>query len=207
MLKNLSLEEFLDQLASRSSTPGGGSAAGVMGAMGAALVAMVCNLTIGKEKYQAVEGEMRELLADAEALRADLTDLVAADVAAFDEVMAAYGLPKASEAEKTARTATIQRALGAASEVPLGCARLCARIIALSRRAAEGGNLNVVSDAGVAVMAAYAGLKSAALNVYINAGAIKDQDYVARTTAEIERLIAAAERDAPAVFALVKAKL
>ena len=207
MLKRLSLEEFLDQLASRASTPGGGSAAGVMGAMAAALVSMVCNLTVGKEQYQAVAGEMRQLLAEAEALRAELTALIAADVTAFDQVMAAYALPKTDEAEKTARAAAIQRALRAASEVPLECARLCGRLIGLCGRAAEAGNRNVISDAGVAVMAAYAGLKSAALNVYINTGVLKDGEFVAHATAELARLVSDAERDAPAVFERVRSRL
>lgn len=207
MLKNLSLEDFLDRLASNASTPGGGSAAGLMGAMGAALVSMVCNFTVGREKYQAVDAEMRALLAEAERARGELTELIAADVAAFDEVMAAYRLPKDTESEKVARTAAIQRALRAASDVPLECARQCARVIAQSRRAAEAGNANVISDAGVAVMAAYAGLRSAALNVYINAGAITDRAFVADATAEIERLMAEADRDTSTIFDQVRTRL
>ena len=133
MMTDESLQTFLDQLASRASTPGGGSAAGLMGAMGAALVSMVCNLTLGKEKHADVAPEMAEVLATAERLRAGLTDAIAADIAAFDAVMAAYGLAKATEDEKSRRTAAIQVALKQATEAPLDCARLAAEVISLSR--------------------------------------------------------------------------
>jgi formiminotetrahydrofolate cyclodeaminase len=207
MIKDESVAVFLDQLASKASTPGGGSAAAIMGAMGAALVSMVCNLTIGKEKYAAVEGEMKALVAESEKLRAELTAHVNADVQAFDQVMAAYGLPKGDDAEKAARTAAIQTALRTATEVPLACARTCAAAIALSRRAAELGNLNVISDAGVAVMAAYAGLKSAALNVYINVGSLKDEAFATAARNEIEALVTAGEGATPEIYAIVRAKL
>ena len=202
-----SVAQFLDDLASKAPTPGGGSAAAIMGAMGAALVSMVSNLTVGKDKYAAVEPEMRHLLARADALREDLLAAVAADIRVFDEVMAAYALARAPEAVIPARTAAIQTALRAATEVPLACARLCAEVIALSRRAAANGNPNVISDAGVAVMAAYAGLKSAALNVYINIKALKDRDFAAQSRAEIDALCAAAEQASMEIYALVKSKL
>ena len=96
---------FLDQLASGAATPGGGSAAAILGAMGAALVGMICNLTIGKKNYAEVEGEMRAVLADAESLRRRLADMVAEDIAAFDGLMAAYGLPKESDEQKAQRSA------------------------------------------------------------------------------------------------------
>lgn len=207
MITRLSVQDFLDQLAGRAPTPGGGSAAAIMGAMGAGLVSMVCNLTLGKAKYAAVEGDMLNLLEAAERARASLTALIAEDVVVFDQVMAAYGLPKGTDAEQQQRSAAIQSALQAATDVPLACARGCAEVMRLSGRAAEQGNLNVISDAGVAVMAAYAGLQSAALNVYINAGAIQDADFVARSVAEIERLVAEGERAVQSVYALVKSKL
>ncbi len=207
MIKQLSLEEFLAQLASRSSTPGGGSAAALMGAMGAALVAMVCNLTVGKSTDPALEAELAALLGAAQETRAGLTAAIAQDIAAFDAVMAAYGLPKATPAEKTTRTAAIQLALRRATEVPMDCARLAARVIELSGRAATHGNLNVISDAGVAVMAAYASLKSAALNVYINTGVLHDAAFVAASLSELEQLLETAEAAVVAIYAAVRAKL
>lgn len=207
MIKDLPLHSFLAQLASGSSTPGGGSAAGVMGATGAALVGMVCHFTVGREKYAAVEARMQRVLADADAARARLTDAIAADVAVFDEVMGAYGMPKTSDEEKAARSAAIQTALKEATEVPLECARACAEVIRLSAEAAEHGNANVISDAGVAVMAAYAGLKSAALNVYINVGSIKDSAFTAPRLAELEALVAAGEAAVTGIYEAVRARL
>lgn len=207
MIKDMPLQSFLDQLASGSSTPGGGSAAGVMGAMGAALVSMVCHFTVGREKYAAVDAQMRRVLDEAEAARARLTEAIAADVRVFDQVMAAYGLPKASDEEKAARSAAIQLALKDATDVPLACARACADVIRLSADAAAHGNTNVISDAGVAVMAAYAGLKSAALNVYINVGNIKDTEFTSTRVAELEGLLAEAEGAVGQIFGAVRAKL
>ncbi len=207
MMTDESLQTFLDQLASRASTPGGGSAAGLMGAMGAALVSMVCNLTLGKEKYADVAPEMAEVLATAERLRAGLTDAIAADIAAFDAVMAAYGLAKATEDEKSRRTAAIQVALKQATEAPLDCARLAAEVISLSRPVALRGNPNVVSDAGVAVMAGWASLRSAALNVYVNAGAIKDREFAEARLAELAGLLAAAEPAVEEIYAEVRRRL
>ena len=109
---------FLDDLASGSATPGGGSAAAIMGAMGAALVSMMCNLTIGKKNYAEVEGEMQSLLAAAEELRLQLAGMVAEDIGAFDALMAAYAMPKDTDEQKTKRSAAIQEGLKAATVVP-----------------------------------------------------------------------------------------
>jgi methenyltetrahydrofolate cyclohydrolase len=205
--KNETVSSFLDALASQASTPGGGSAAAVMGSMGAALVSMVCNLTIGKPKDAEVEAEMQSLLDQAEALRLSLLNAMADDVRVFDAVMAAYGLPKADDAEKTARSAAIQSALREATDVPLACARLAADVIGLCRATAEKGNVNVVSDAGVAVLAAHAALRSAALNVYINIGGIKDESFAESRRVAIEDLLTKAGSETEAVFELVKSKL
>jgi len=207
MIKDKPIQTFLDELASKSSTPGGGSAAAIMGAMGAALVSMVCNLTIGKQNYLDVEDDMKDVLRRAEELRERLTGMVRADVEVFDQVMAAYGLPKETDLQKTARSEAIQSALRAATEVPLNCARACSEAIALSQRVAEKGNRNVISDAGVAVLAAYAALRSAALNVYINAGAIKDKSFVEERLAELGQITNGADALTERVYALVRNKL
>ena len=207
MIKEKSIQEFLDELAGKASTPGGGSAAAIMGAMSAALLSMVANFTIGKKNYEAVEQEMRSLLAAAEGLRIELTGLIQADVEAFDTVMAAYGMPRETEAEKRARTAAIQAALKVAADVPLKCARLCAEVIRLSPAVAEKGNTNVISDAGVAVLAAEAALRSAALNVYVNINAIKDQEFRDRRRRQLESILEGTERQTEEVFKLVKGRL
>jgi formiminotetrahydrofolate cyclodeaminase len=206
-IKDKSVQVFLDELASKAPTPGGGSAAAVMGAQSAALTSMVCNLTIGKPKYAEVEAEMQALLERSEALREKLIGMIKADVDVFDRLMATYGLPKETEEEKTARSAAIQAVLKEATEVPLACARACAEAIELSRIAADKGNLGVISDAGVAVMAGYGALKSAALNVYINAGSLKDRDFAEAKLAELERIMKGADVAAEEIYQLVKAKL
>lgn len=206
-IKDKSVAHFLDQLASKQATPGGGSAAAVMGAQGAALVSMVCNLTIGKPKYAEVEAEMQALLHQAEQLRATLVGMIKADVDVFDKLMACYGLPKATDEEKAERSRQIQQVLREATDVPLQCAKACAEVIELSLVAAEKGSLAVISDAGVAVMSAYAGLKSAALNVMINAASLKDRDFADAKLAELKRLIDGAEDKASSVYRQVELKL
>ena len=198
---------FLDRLASGAATPGGGSAAAIMGAMGAALVSMMCNLTIGKKNYADVEGEMCAVLDEAETLRRRLADMVAEDIAAFDGLMVAYGLPKDSDEQKAQRSAAIQVGMKSATEAPLACARASADVIALALRAAKVGNTNVISDAGVGALAAQAALRGAALNVYINVPSLKDATYATACRDEIDALLASAVPLAEQTYELVKSKL
>lgn len=207
MIKNKPVQLFLDELAGKASTPGGGSAAAIMAAMGAALVSMVGNFTVGRKNYEDVQEEMQALLDQSEALRQRATEMIEADVEAFDQVMAAYGLPRETDEEKTARSATIQEALKTATDVPLECARLSAEVIALCKPMAEKGNTNVISDAGVAVLAAQAALRSAALNVYINIGSIKDEDFAGDRREQLEALLDGSAAATEEVYALVKSKL
>ena len=206
-IKDKSIQIFLDELASKSATPGGGSVSALLGAQSAALTSMVCNLTIGKPKYAEVETEMQALLQKSEALRAKLTGLIKADVDVFNRLMAAYGLPKETDEEKMARTEAIQTVLKAATEVPLDCARACAEAIELSRCAANKGNLGVISDAGAAVLAGYSGLKSAALNVYINTGSLKDRQFAETKLAELETILKDVDTVVEDVYQSVKTKL
>lgn len=207
MIKDLTIQTFLDELAGKTSTPGGGGAAAVSGAMGAALISMVANFTVGKKGYEDVDDEARAMLDRSETLRAKLTDAIKDDVEVFNRVMGAYAMPKETDAEQAARAVEIQSALKAATEVPLECARLCREVINLGRPVAEKGNNNVISDVGVAVLAGYAGLKSAALNVYINIGAIKDQEFADDRRQKLEQLLDGMEALKDEVYALVKRKL
>jgi formiminotetrahydrofolate cyclodeaminase len=202
-----SVEKFLDDLASGQPTPGGGSAAAIMGAMGAALVSMVCNVTIGKKGYEGVEAEMRAILQESERVRRRLSAMVAEDIAAFDSIMAGYKMPKITDDDKATRGAAIQAGLRRATETPLECARVCAEVIALSRRASEQGYLNVISDGGVGVLAGFTALRSAALNVYINAPALKDRAFADASTAELEKLLADGAAESEAVYQIVRGKL
>src|SRR6202022_139861 len=204
MVTQSSVEKFLDDLASGQPTPGGGSAAAIMGAMGAALISMVCNVTIGKKGYEGGEAEMKAVREESERVRRRLTAMVAEDIAAFDSIMAAYKLPKASEDDKARRAAAIQAGLRRAPEPPPECAGACAEVISLSRRASEHGYLNVISDGGVGVLAGFTGLRSAALNVYINTPGLKDRAFAEHATAELEKLVEFCTAETEAVYKIVR---
>jgi formiminotetrahydrofolate cyclodeaminase len=206
-IKDDSLQIYLDALASQRATPGGGSAAALMGAQAAALTSMVCQLTIGKAKYAEVENDMQSVLQQSESLRMHLLDMIELDINAFNQLMASYALPKNTEDEKAARSLAIQESLKEATLVPLACAKACVETIKLSGIAAEKGSLAVISDAGVAVMSGYAALKSAALNVYINAGSLKDKEFAAQKLTELETLLSGVEDTTQAIYALVKSRL
>lgn len=206
-IKNQPIQTFLDHLASLSATPGGGSAAALMGAQGAALVSMVCNLTIGKPKFAEVEAELKTVLAQAEALRSQLTDLIQSDIDVFNRLMSQYALPKESDEDKAIRSAAIQAVLKEATEIPMQCVHACVEVIRLSKVAAELGNPSAVSDAGAAVMAAYGGLKSSALNVYINLGGLKDKTFAEAKLAELEQSTNNIEKIVDDVYQIVKTRL
>ena len=175
MLIDKKVSNFLDELASNSPTPGGGSVAALAGALGAALITMVGNLTIGKKKYEDVEEDIKKIISSSEKLRYELSQLIEEDVKAFNNFMATYKMPKETEDEKKIRTEKIQESLIEAAKVPLKVAYKCLEVLSLSREVAEKGNINVISDAGVAVLLAEAALESAILNVKINLGMIKDE--------------------------------
>jgi formiminotetrahydrofolate cyclodeaminase len=184
-----SLNSFLEELASSSPAPGGGSVAALAGALGAALTSMVCQLTIGKKKYGEVEAEMKGILAQAEALRTRFTSLVDEDTAAFNKVMEAYGLPKDSEAQKALRTAAIREATKEATQVPLEVMKHCIDGLALAGNVAAKGNVNSVSDAGVGALMLHAACESAALNVRINLKGLTDNEFVGWKADELDSLL------------------
>jgi glutamate formiminotransferase/formiminotetrahydrofolate cyclodeaminase len=161
--------DFIDALADGSPTPGGGSAAAYSGAMGAALVAMVARLTLGKKKYAEISEQMLAILDEAEYLKKKLTVAVQEDSAAFDKVMSAFRLPKDSEEEQAARASAIEKATIHAAEVPLETARLSVRVMELALQAAQIGNPNAITDAGTGAALAQAALTGASYNIRINA--------------------------------------
>jgi methenyltetrahydrofolate cyclohydrolase len=207
MILDQSVHRFLDELASSAPTPGGGSAAAVMGAMGAALLSMVCRLTVGKKDYESVEASMREALARSESLREQLTAMVAADVQVFEALMAAYKLPRSTDQEKRARGQAIQEALKQATDVPLECAAACAEVLDLSRQVALQGHRSVISDAGVAALVAHAALRSAALNVFINVPSIQDAEFVRSRSARLDALLAQCSEASEQVYQTVLKRL
>ena len=180
MLVKMTVDDFIDQLASAAPTPGGGSASALAGAMAAAMVEMVCNLTVGREKFRDVEGEMRTVLARARELREQMLAAVDEDTRSYNAVSEAYKLPRETGAQKAERTAAIQSALKRASEVPLTVARAAYETSQLAQIAIEKSNPNVASDARVARLLADAAMEGAAANVEINLGSIKDPAFVER---------------------------
>lgn len=206
-LTEKTLVDFLDALASSAPAPGGGSVAALSGALGAALVSMVCNLTLGKSKYADVQDEISVLLERSEMLRHQLTNLLEADVQAYTGVSKAYGMPRATDGEKAARSAAIQEALKGATVVPMQVAGACVNVLELCTPAAEMGNVYAVSDAGVAAVMAEGGLRSAALNVVININAIKDQAFVDEMRGQLDALLAGKPALKEQVYELVVEKL
>lgn len=179
-------DEWLERLGSSASTPGGGAAAALAAAMGAALVEMVVNLPLGRPAYAEHEEHVRPIGERARVLRRLALELVAADEAAFEAVTAAYRLPKGTEEERAARAAAIQAATAAAADPPLRVAATAARVIGLSSELPGRSNRNVLSDVGVAASLAVSALESAAINVEVNLAALRDTAARERLRGELE---------------------
>jgi len=168
---------------------------------------MVCNLTIGRTQYRDFEEELKSVLTKAEELRRDLIKMIEEDMQAFDGVMRAYRMPRLTKDETATRAQVIQTALKTATLVPMRCCRACGEVIILGRVVGDKGNRNVVSDAGVATVAAYAALRSAALNVFTNAKVITDRIFAEKQLVELEQLLSEADTATEASYELVKKKL
>jgi formiminotetrahydrofolate cyclodeaminase len=206
-LVNMKLQAFLDELASESSAPGGGSAAALVGALGAALSSMVCHLTIGKESYEDVQEDMKAVLQESELLRQQLTGLIDKDTDAFNKVMAALRMPKQTDEQKQRRRQALQEAYQEASRVPLETARLCEKVLDVTQIVAAKGNKHSITDAAAAALLAHAGVETALLNVRINLGSIKNPDFVQQTASEVESLQQKTKEKTTAVLAVVETSL
>ncbi|MGZ4309663.1 MAG: cyclodeaminase/cyclohydrolase family protein [Gaiellaceae bacterium] len=175
--RETTLAGFLEELASGAATPGGGCASALSGALAAGLVAMVARNTAGSEAFADRAASMDEITAEADGLRRSLEELVDSDAAAFEQVMTAFRLPKDTPEQKAERSRAIQDGYRAAVEPPVLVCRHALRVLELAALVAEQGSPNAVSDAGVAALLAASALDGAALNVEINLGSIKDDDY------------------------------
>jgi formiminotetrahydrofolate cyclodeaminase len=184
---DLRVGELLDRLGSSDPTPGGGAAAALAGAIGAALIQMTANLTIGRPRLVDVEPQARSIESRAADLKLRLAKLGDADAEVFAQVGAAYKLPRGTDEEKTARTRAIQAALQAAAGVPLETAQVCADVIALAEEAAPILNASVISDVLVGAEIARAALDSAALNVEINLASMTDPSQKERLSGDLAR--------------------
>ena len=195
MLMTKSVQDFITELAADSAAPGGGSAAALAGCLGAALTKMVCNLSLDEAKFGAVLPEIEAIRTESGDLLAKLTRAVDEDAAAFNEVMAAYTLPKTTDEEKTARLATIQQSMKKAAILPLGVAGDCLAVLKLAGRILPIGNANAASDAAVSGLMAYAALQGAVYNVKINLGFIKDADFCQKTCEQIAAISDEAKKE------------
>lgn len=190
------LADFIDRVASSAPTPGGGSVSALCASLGAALTAMVCRLTIGKKKFEAVQSEIQAVLEQTEKLRQQTFELIKKDASAFDRVTEAFKLPKDSEEQKAQRSRAIQEATKGATLVPLKLMEYALEIIRLCQIVVEKGNPGAASDAGVSSLLANAALKGAWLNVKINLNSLEDQQFVAEITAKAQSLRQQAEQQA-----------
>lgn len=199
-LAELTVRDLTERLASRSPTPGGGSASALGGALGAALVEMVCELTVGRPEYEEVDPVARQMGAAAGELRVALLDAAQEDAAAYDLVAEARRLPRHTDEEKAARKSAIAEASVAATEVPLRVVRLALDVLDVAARMAPIGNRNAVSDAGVAALFAAAAARGAALNVAINLPALPEDHSLRREgqrrLAELESSVSRRESEA-----------
>lgn len=198
MLIDKSVRELLEAFASSAPTPGGGSAAALASAVGASLLQMVAALPKTRANTDGDRAALAAASAALTAAREQLMEAVDADSGAYDQVVAAYKLPKGTDVEKATRKSAVQRALRAATDVPLGVARLSADALKAARAVAEHGHRGAASDVGVAVALLRAGQRGAALNVAINLDGIDDAPYVSAVRSEVERLAADASAAADA---------
>jgi glutamate formiminotransferase/formiminotetrahydrofolate cyclodeaminase len=206
-LISMTVERFVDEVSSNSPAPGGGSVAALAGSLGAALAAMVANLTVGKAGYESAWAPLSSLAERAQALKAALLRAVDDDTKAFDDVLAAMRLPKATEEQKAARASAIAAAYEKATAVPLATARLCLQALELAEQAAASGNRNSASDAGVGALLAKAGLEAAIMNVRINLPSVREGAFKAATLAEIAELQSKSAGPLARTLAAVEANL
>jgi len=186
------LQVYLNDLASAKPTPGGGSAAALSGAMGAALASMVARLTLGKAEYAGVGQEIESLIQQTEALRERFQQLVQEDIDAYGRLSASFKMPHDNNAERATRTSAIQAQLVEAALVPLEIAERSAELLPLCQRIAEIGNVNVLSDVGIGAMFAFSAGTGAGRLVRINLHAMKDLELISaldiRLNVALERI-------------------
>ena len=206
-LASLPLSEYARKLSSGDPTPGGGSAAAAVGALAAGLVRMVAELTAASPKFADVAPRAKALGAIAAAIGAELVACVDEDVVAFDKVSAAYKLPKADHAQKSERSAAIQRALADAAEPPLHVAELVERTCGLAAELVDFGTPNAVSDLGCAASFSQAAAQGAVLNVEINARTLKDRVVADALTARARAALAQVDIQAEVVLGKVNARI
>ena len=197
-LAELQVSAFADILASDAPAPGGGSAAALEGALGAALTAMVCSLTVGKKKYADYQTLAAQTQAKALELKGRFVDVMDRDTEAFNVVSAAFGMPKETDEEKAARSAAIQKGLEGCTETPFEMMELAVEALELTAAVLGKSNASAASDLGVSALSLRAAIQGAWLNVLINIGSLKNQelaeDYRKRGEALLARALPLADQ-------------
>lgn len=189
MIIDKSCKDFVNVLSSKEPVPGGGGAAALVGAIGMALGNMVGNLTVGKKKYKDVEAEVEEIMEKAQKLQKDLLDMVDGDAEVFKGVSKVYKMPKNTSEEKEKRAEAMEAALKNACSVPLEIMKTARDAIKLQARLSEIGSAMAISDVGVGVLCLKSALLSGRLNVIINLNGIKDDEFVKKTSDEMENVL------------------
>ena len=197
------LMEFTTELASKAAVPGGGGASALVGAVGVALGNMVGSLTVGKKKYADVEEEIKGLMAQAEALRVKMLDLIEADAACFAPLAKAYGIPK----DDPDRDTIMEEALKHACSVPMDIMRTVCEAIDLMVEFAKKGSALAISDAGCGAVCCKAALQGASLNVFINTKSMQDRTYAESLEAEANGLLEKYCQLADEIFDIVFQKI
>lgn len=204
---NISISDFLERLSSDSPTPGGGAVAALTGALSCCLTSMVGNLTYGKKKYEEHWKKSKEIIEEAKTLKEDFLSLFYEDMEVFTKLMATFGLPRNTEEKKEKRAQAIQNATKKAIEVPLNTMKKSRRAAELALVMAKIGNLNAISDAGIAGEMALAAARSASYNVLINLGFLKDEDYSANIEEQHEMILKEVQSLHEETSSLVKKKI
>jgi formiminotetrahydrofolate cyclodeaminase len=203
-MKNLSLLEFAKTTASKDPVPGGGSISALAGSLSAALAEMVSGLTLSSKKYEEVHEEMQTVYEKANKLCSELMDDIQRDSDAFTEVMDAFKLPKNTDEEISVRSEAIQAAFKLAAEIPMGVAQKAYSVMELSKIVVSKGNKNAVTDSLVSAMMARTAVLGALLNVKINLGSIKDEEYVADMRKRVNELEAKAMEKEAVILSIAK---
>jgi len=206
-VKDETIGAFLADLASQSPAPGGGSVAGITGAMAAGLISMVCAITLGRKKPPEDAEEIASIHEQAEALRRDFEELAQADIEVFSRLSAAYKLPRTTDADAASRRAAIQKVTREAAEVPLKTAHAAASLLPLCTAMVNRCSRMLVSDIGVSALLARSTLQAALLNVEVNLSSLEDTLFVQEVRAQMEDMTIGLAEETSGIVEIVQNRI